>query len=110
MEQAENIIQQIENVLDKMRPFLQRDGGNIVLDHFDEKTGIVYVRMIGACEGCLLASTDISEGVEVILLDEVPGVSGVELINAKPEFKQLSDKKYLDDDPNNPDNKKKEEK
>ena len=68
----ENIEQQIEIVLDKIRPFLQREGGDIEFIGF--KDGVVYVRMVGACEGCVYAGDDISSGVEVILMEEVPGV------------------------------------
>lgn len=81
MEQSDNIINQIEQVLDKMRPFFHRDGGDIELDHFDERTGIVYIKAIGACDGCSLASFDFKDGIEVVLMDEVPGISGVELVS-----------------------------
>jgi Fe-S cluster biogenesis protein NfuA len=69
---ADSIETQIQNTLDKIRPFLQRDGGDV--EYIGFKDGIVYVRMGGACEGCSLASEDISAGVEIILMEEVPGV------------------------------------
>ena len=47
----ENIEEQIKNVIHKLRPYLQRDGGDI--EYVDFKDGIVYVRMLGAC-ACLL--------------------------------------------------------
>ncbi len=68
----EQIEKQIEEVLDKVRPFLQREGGDIEFIGF--KDGVVYVRMVGACNGCLYADADISQGVEIILMEEVPGV------------------------------------
>ena len=68
----EAIDRQIEEVLDKVRPFLKREGGDI--EYIGFKDGIVYVRMIGACNGCLYADADISQGVEIILMEEVPGV------------------------------------
>ena len=43
----ENIEEQIKNVIHKLRPYLQRDGGDI--EYVDFKDGIVYVRMLGAC-------------------------------------------------------------
>lgn len=61
--------------LDKIRPFLRRDGGDI--DLVGIRDGIVYVAMVGACEGCSLAGEDISSGVEIILMEEVPGIIGV---------------------------------
>lgn len=71
----EETIQAIKATLKKVRPFLQRDGGDI--DYIGYRDGIVYVAMVGACEGCSLADNDISAGVEIILMEEVPGVIGV---------------------------------
>ena len=68
----ETIDRQIEEVLDKVRPFLKREGGDI--EYIGFKDGVVYVRMVGACNGCLYADADISQGVEIILMEEVPGV------------------------------------
>ena len=68
----EEIEKQIEIVLGKIRPFLQREGGNVELVGF--KDGVVYVNMVGACEGCAYADADISQGIETILVEEVPGV------------------------------------
>lgn len=61
--------------IDKIRPFLQRDGGDI--DYVGFRDGIVYVSMVGACNGCSMAGEDISSGVEIILMEEVPGVMAV---------------------------------
>lgn len=68
----EAIEKQIEEVLDKVRPFLKREGGDIEYIGFQD--GVVYVRMVGACNGCLYADADISSGVEIILMEEIPGV------------------------------------
>lgn len=69
-------IRLIEATLDKVRPFLQRDGGDIEFIGF--RNGIVYVTMVGACEGCMYASDDISAGVEIIIMEEVPGILAVQ--------------------------------
>ena len=68
----EAIEEKIEAVLDKIRPFLRREGGDI--EYVGFKDGVVYVRMVGACEGCAYVDEDISAGVEIILMEEVPGV------------------------------------
>lgn len=73
----EETVKLIEATLDKVRPFLQRDGGDIEFIGF--RNGIVYVSMVGACQGCSFAGADISAGVEIILMEEVPGVIGVQL-------------------------------
>ena len=75
----------IEEVLDRLRPFLQRGGGNIELDHFDDNDGTLYVRRTGACNGCYLASSDVTDTFEVVILDEVPEVKHVELIQPKQD-------------------------
>lgn len=64
--------QLIIETLDKIRHFLQKDGGDVTFVSF--KDGIVYVRMHGACQGCAYADADIKELIQVILQEEVPGV------------------------------------
>lgn len=71
----EETIRLIEATLDKIRPFLQRDGGDVEFIGF--RDGIVYVTMVGACQGCAYAQDDISAGVEIIVMEEVPGVLAV---------------------------------
>ena len=74
MDNSEKLI--IET-LDKIRHFLQRDGGDVTFVSF--KDGIVYVKMIGACQDCMYANNDIKDLIEVILQEEVPGVVEVRL-------------------------------
>lgn len=76
----ENIEEQIKNVIHKLRPYLQRDGGDI--EYVDFKDGIVYVRMLGACAGCTMIDDTLKDGVEQILMEEVPGVLGVQNISS----------------------------
>ena len=71
----EETLKLLEATIDKVRPFLQRDGGDIELIGF--RDGIVYVAMVGACQNCSLAQEDISGGVEILLMEEVPGVIAV---------------------------------
>ena len=63
--------------LDKIRHFLQRDGGDVSFVSFDD--GVVYVTLHGACQDCAYANNDIKDLVEVILQEEVPGVTEVRL-------------------------------
>ena len=74
-----SIEQQIEITLMKVRPFIQRDGGDV--EFVKLKDGIVYINLVGACIGCSLQDTTLTQGIEVILMDEVPGVLGVRLAN-----------------------------
>jgi len=71
--------EQIIEVLDKIRPYLQNDGGDLEFVSFDEETGIVYIRMIGACIDCIGIDETLKMGIEVLVMDEVPGVKGVAL-------------------------------
>ena len=77
----EETIRLIKKTLDKIRPFLQRDGGDVTFDSYEN--GIVYVNIHGVCEGCALINNDIEEGIEVILMEEVPGVIAVRLASDK---------------------------
>lgn len=69
---------EIKQVIEKIRPYIQRDGGDIEYVSFEE--GIVSVRLLGACVGCMSVDDTIQGGVEAILLDEVQGVVGVQLV------------------------------
>lgn len=70
----------IKATIEKIRPFLQREGGDIELDSYDPKTGVVKVKMIGACNGCVFAGDEVSMGVETILTQEVPAITKVEML------------------------------
>lgn len=74
----ETKMEEIKRVVDKIRPYIQRDGGDIEVVSFED--GIVSVRLLGACVGCLGVDDTIQGGVEAILLDEVSGVVGVTLV------------------------------
>ena len=71
----EYIVKQIITVLEKIRPFLNRDGGDVEFVKFEN--GIVYVKMIGACAGCDLIDSTLQDGIATLLMEEVPGVVGV---------------------------------
>ena len=88
----DDIEAQITRTIEKLKPFLQRDGGDI--EYYGFKDGIVYVKMGGACEGCFYASSDIEAGVEIILMQEVPGVMKVEPSDNAPAdvIKQYQDR------------------
>jgi hypothetical protein len=79
----QSIEEKIEFVLERLRPFLQRDGGDIKLDHYDDDTGTCYVQMLGACDGCIEASTDVSDSVAVLLMDEIPEIKDVQLVKSE---------------------------
>lgn len=69
----EEQVKQIQTVINKIRPYLMRDGGD--LEYVDFVDGVVYVHMLGACNGCMLIDSTLKDGVETILMEEVPGVT-----------------------------------
>ncbi|MCQ2752737.1 MAG: NifU family protein [Bacilli bacterium] len=79
----EEVIKAIKATLEKVRPFLQRDGGDVEFDSFID--GTVYIKMIGACEGCAFIDNTIKDGIEIILLEEVKEVKAVKPVSEKPQ-------------------------
>ncbi len=74
----DSIEKQIIATLEKISPFLQRDGGDV--EFVSYKDGVVYVKMKGACVGCTMIDDTVSLGIEMILVEEVPGVIRVEVV------------------------------
>ena len=81
----ENTVELIKVTLDKIRPFINRDGGDVEFVDFID--GIVYVNMKGACQDCMMIDSTLSDGIEIILQEEVPGVIAVKLASQMPEKK-----------------------
>ncbi|QJA07804.1 NifU family protein [Romboutsia sp. CE17] len=68
--------EKVTEVLEKVRPVLQRDGGDVELVDVNED-GIVLVRLKGACQGCPGSTMTIKAVIENLLVKEVPGVKQV---------------------------------
>ncbi|EPD78294.1 MULTISPECIES: NifU family protein [Atopobiaceae] len=66
----------LEATLDVIRQSLQADGGDVELIDVDDD-GTVTLEMTGACAGCPMSAYDMSEGIERILIEHVPGVTHV---------------------------------
>ena len=67
----------LESTVNVIRQSLQADGGDLALiDVTDD--GVVTLEMQGACAGCPLAAFDMSDGIERILIEHVPGVTRVQ--------------------------------
>lgn len=74
----EQTIKEIKKVIKKLRPYLNGDGGDLEFVRYAD--GIVYVRLLGACIGCSSSNDTMKNGVEAMMLEEVPGVIGVEQV------------------------------
>ena len=70
-----------QDALDKVRPMLQNDGGDVELVSIDEATGVVNVRLTGACNGCPMSQMTLKAGIERFLKSEIPEVSSVESVD-----------------------------
>ncbi len=70
--------EQVKEVLDKLRPFLQRDGGDVELVSVED--GIVKVRLMGACGSCPSSTITLKAGIERALMEEVEGIQEVQQV------------------------------
>ena len=69
----------VEEALNKIRPLLQADGGDVeLIDVSDD--GIVKVKLTGACGGCPMAQMTLKSGIERALKEEVPEIKSVEAV------------------------------
>lgn len=69
--------EEVEKVLEAIRPAIQSDNGDIILRDVDADTGLVLVELTGACVSCPASTLTLKAGVERILKDRVPGVTEV---------------------------------
>ena len=69
--------EKVQEALNKVRPQLQADGGDVELVDVNED-GVVKVRLTGACGGCPMSQMTLKMGIEKILKQQVPEVSSVE--------------------------------
>lgn len=76
--------EKIIEIIDKLRPFLINDGGNIEFVKYENN--IVYIKMMGACADCMMLDYTLKEGIESAIMDEVPEVKEVININNEPIF------------------------
>ena len=70
--------EQVQEVLDKLRPFLQRDGGDCELVDIEE--GIVKLRLMGACGSCPSSTITLKAGIERALTEEIPEIKEVQQV------------------------------
>lgn len=73
------IKEQVDKILEKIRPSLQADGGDVEL--IDVEDGVVKVRLQGACRGCPMSQMTLKIGIEKILKEEIPEIKSVESVN-----------------------------
>jgi len=67
----------VKKTIEKVRPYIQSDGGDVEFVRLEDD--IVYVRVHGACVGCMALDSTLKDGVEALILDEVEGIKEVRL-------------------------------
>ena len=75
----EEKVKLVEKTIEKIRPYIQNDGGDVQLVKVEDD--IVYVSVHGACVGCMALDYTLKEGVEALILDEVEGIKEVRLVD-----------------------------
>ena len=71
--------ERVEQSLERIRPALQADGGDVELVEVTED-GVVKVRLVGACRGCPMSQLTLANGVERVIREDVPEVTRVEAV------------------------------
>lgn len=78
----EELLKRVEVSLDTMRPYLQKDGGNVEVVKIDDEL-TVWVRLVGACESCPQSFMTMKAGIEEAVKHAVPEVVAVKQLSVK---------------------------
>ncbi|MDO9264639.1 MAG: NifU family protein [Desulfosalsimonadaceae bacterium] len=70
--------ERVQKVIDKIRPSLQADGGDVEL--IDVVDGVVTVKLQGACAGCPMSQMTLKKGIERLVKQEIPEIKSVEKV------------------------------
>lgn len=62
----------IKEVLDRIRPYINNDGGDIIFKKYEN--GVVYIKLTGACQDCPLVDNTLESGIEEAIINEIPEV------------------------------------
>ena len=71
----DEIIEKIKEILDTIKPYLYADGGDLEFLKYED--GYVYIKLLGACQGCSMADVTIENGIFETLKQEIPEIKGV---------------------------------
>lgn len=73
------IEKKINIVLERIKPYLISDGGNLEFVKFED--GIVYIKLLGACSHCSMIDITLKDGIEEALINEIPEVKSVQRVD-----------------------------
>ncbi len=79
-EKTAEIETKINSILERIRPYLQIDGGDVILDRVSDE-GIVELKLLGACNTCPLRPMTLRAGIERALMNEIPEIKRIECFN-----------------------------
>lgn len=65
----------IKDLIERMRPFLINDGGDIEFVEYTDN--VVYIRLVGACQNCSMIDVTLKDGIEEMLVTEIPEIKAV---------------------------------
>jgi Fe-S cluster biogenesis protein NfuA len=82
----DNVEAKIVAILDKLRPYLHSEGGDLEYVKFED--GIVYIKMLGACVDCMALDSTLKDGIESLLIENVPEVIEVRNVAFDEEEQQ----------------------
>ncbi len=71
--------EEVEDALDEVRPSIQADGGDVILDEITEDN-VVKVQLVGACVGCPMSTMTLKQGVEKVLEANIPEIKEVKAV------------------------------
>jgi len=75
-----SLIEKVENALDEIRPYLNKDGGDIKVVSIDNNN-IANIELLGNCESCPMSPMTLKLGVEEAIKKNVPEIKGIKTIN-----------------------------
>ncbi|MGV8877477.1 MAG: NifU family protein [Sphingobacteriaceae bacterium] len=75
-----SLLQQVEDALDTIRPYLEADGGNVSVEEITPDN-VVRVRLLGSCGSCPMSIMTLKAGIEEAIRKAVPQIVGIEAVN-----------------------------
>lgn len=79
-EAVPDLYAKVDQALDRIRPAVQADGGNVAIANIDAEKGVLYLQMQGACGGCPSSRMTLKAGIERIVREMVPEIQRVEAV------------------------------
>jgi Fe-S cluster biogenesis protein NfuA len=76
-EERQGRLEELNELIELIRPAIQQDGGDLYLVSADVETGLVEVQLQGACSSCAISTTTLKAGIDRILKDRLPWVTEV---------------------------------